>query len=40
MLDPADNNQADTPIRRIVLALILVVGAGFLGIWASRRATA
>ena len=39
MLDPADNNHTNTPIR-IILALILVVGAGFLGIWASKRAAA
>ena len=39
MLDPADNNTSNTPIR-IFLAFAFAIGAGFLGIWATKRAKA
>ncbi len=39
MLDPADNNKPNTPWR-ILFALIFVVGAGFLAMWAGKRAAA
>ena len=39
MLDPADNNKPYTPIR-IFLAFAFAIGAGFLGIWATKRAKA